>query len=85
VDASYDVLCEGCAKTVGNLLKALARDMKKLAPQSRAKKGELSSPTESEDSPLVNLADPPSQDDAQARTPPTVVPRQPPSGPSTRQ
>jgi hypothetical protein len=39
IDASYDVLCDGCTQTVGNLLRSLARDMKKLgSAKPRAKK-----------------------------------------------
>lgn len=79
VDASYDVLCEGCVQTVTNLLKSLARDMKKLGPaKGKAKKEE---------------ADASSEPDGPESTSPVVPspslqagpPRQPPSGPSRPQ
>jgi hypothetical protein len=77
IDCSYDVLCESCAKTVANLLKALARDMKKKSPQSEAKKEGASALPGS----TPSATDP---DGDRVRTSGGGVVRSSPSGPSTR-
>jgi hypothetical protein len=84
VDASYDVICDGCVQTVGNLLKALARDMKKLgSSKPRAKKEGATAPSEPNGS--TPKTAPVVRDDVvilPARTQLTGELRPPPSGPS---
>lgn len=83
VDASYDVLCEGCVKTVGNLMRVLARQMKKLSPRkSKAKKeGADAPPSEPPLMPATNSVPVPGPTGS---TPPAAVSRQLPSGASKR-
>lgn len=39
LDAEYDILCDSCAQTVENLVRSIARELKKLpADKSKAKK-----------------------------------------------
>lgn len=84
VDASYDVICEGCEKTVANLLRTLARQMKKLSPRkSKAKKeGAVAPPSEPPLMPAANSGPGPV---LTASTPPVAPFRGPPSGVSKRQ
>lgn len=80
INASYDVICDGCVQTVANLLKALARDMKKLGsskPRVRAKKEGGSTPSPKPE-PGPTLAVVPDGISAVATH------RLPPSGPSKR-
>lgn len=75
IDVSYDVLCDSCTKTVANLLKALARDMKKKSPSSDAKR----EGTDALSEPELDTTGP---DASLERTSALGMPRGCPSGPS---
>lgn len=64
ISIKFDCLCEGCSKTVKNLLEAIGKAFKKSAPQRRARKKKETADTakpaggEGETSPPADLSSP---------------------------